>query len=104
MKRDIVTRLFPKRDQETFESFERGMNFRQIQFLVCDGCFYILTGSTVVSEDEIKAAKYHDKIEAKHQRKKNKAQFDEYIKHIKAMHLKETGNQSTQNFTIEKLS
>lgn len=104
VKKDIIRRLFPKRDQETIESFEKGTNFRHIQFLVCDNCYYILTGSTVVSEDEIKAAKFRSQIEAQHQSKKDKAQFDSYIKHIKAMHLKETGVQNTQNFTIDKLS
>lgn len=104
LKKDVIRRLFPKGDQETFEIFEKGLNIRQIKFLVCGNCFYILTGSTVASEDEANAAKYRNKIEIKLQRKKEKAQFEDYIKHIKAMQMKEAGLAKNQNFMVGNLS
>lgn len=80
-----------KRDQETFEILEKDCSFRDIKFLVCDACFYMLTGSSVIPEAEINAAKFKQLIDKKTQRNRDKAEYEKYLKYIKFMRQREEG-------------
>lgn len=93
-----------KRDQETFEILEKDCSFRDIQFLVCDACFYMLTGSTVIPEAEINAQKYRQGIEKLSQKKREKAEFEKYLHYVKMMRMREEGSYKIQEITLPNLT
>ena len=84
--------MLHKRDQETFEILEKDCSFRDIKFLVCDTCFYKLTGSTVIPEAEVNAENFRKAIEKKSQKKKDREEIDKYLRYIKKMQMKEEGS------------
>jgi hypothetical protein len=86
LKKRALERLFHKREIERIETCDIDPSFKAIKFLVCDICFFKLSGSSVNSEAEINAAKYKAGIERIYLEKKDNEETEKYIKYLRDMY------------------
>lgn len=61
-------------------------SFKKIEFLVCDDCFFKLSGSSVTSEAELKAAKIKAEIDNCYLQKKSDEETENYIKYLRDLY------------------
>lgn len=89
LKRKLVKRLLNKRDSERIEMLEKDPSFRDIKFLVCNQCFYLLSSTLTVSEAELQAIKYKTKVVREYEKKRDQEDMKKYLKYVKEQQLRD---------------